>query len=109
VPGWAKAAVDEWLAVAQVEDGVIFRCVSHSGTVWGSGISEKVVRWSCVSLPKKLRSRRWLPMTFVAPLHGSVIQPVESLSKSSPAWTSLGGDHGAVSWLPAAESCARCQ
>src|SRR5271156_472353 len=29
VPGWVKAAVDEWLAVAQVEDGLIFRCVSH--------------------------------------------------------------------------------
>ena len=45
VPGWVKAAVDEWLAVACVEDGLIFRCVTHSGTVWGSGISEKVVWW----------------------------------------------------------------
>ena len=45
VPAWVKAAVDEWLAVARVEDGLIFRCVTHSGTVWGSGISEKVVWW----------------------------------------------------------------
>jgi site-specific recombinase XerD len=45
VPGWVKAAVDEWLAVACIEDGLIFRCVTHSGTVWGSGISEKVVWW----------------------------------------------------------------
>ena len=37
--------MDEWLAVAQIEDGLIFRCVTHSGTVWGSGISEKVVWW----------------------------------------------------------------
>ena len=45
VPGWVKVAVDEWLAVACIEDGLIFRCVTHSGTVWGSGISEKVVWW----------------------------------------------------------------
>jgi integrase len=45
VPAWVKAAVDEWLAVAQIEDGLIFRCFTHSGTVWGSGISEKVVWW----------------------------------------------------------------
>jgi site-specific recombinase XerC len=52
VPGWVKAAVDEWLAVAQVEDGLIFRCVSHSGTVWGSGISEKVVCGRASVCPK---------------------------------------------------------
>src|SRR5579859_1075616 len=45
VPGWVKAAIDDWLAIARIEDGRIFRCVTHSGTVWGSGISEKVVWW----------------------------------------------------------------
>jgi site-specific recombinase XerD len=45
VPGWVKAAVDDWLGVAHIEDGFIFRCVTHSGTVWGAGISEKVVWW----------------------------------------------------------------
>jgi integrase len=35
----------KWLAVACIEDWRIFRCVTHSGTVWGSGTSEKVVRW----------------------------------------------------------------
>jgi hypothetical protein len=43
VPGWVRAAMDEWLNVARVEEGLIFRCVTHSGTIWGSGISEKVV------------------------------------------------------------------
>ena len=33
------------IAAASIEDGVIFRCVTHAGTVWGSGISEKVVWW----------------------------------------------------------------
>src|ERR1700733_14525747 len=45
VPDRVKAAVDEWLTVACIEDGLIFRCVTHSGTIWGSGISEKVVWW----------------------------------------------------------------
>jgi site-specific recombinase XerD len=53
VPAWVKAAVDEWLAVAQIEDGLIFRCVTHSGTVWGSGISEKVVWWAVRQCARK--------------------------------------------------------
>src|SRR5271168_881566 len=57
VPGWVKAAVDEWLAVACVEDGLIFRCVTHSGSVWGSGISEKVVWWVGAPCCRKGRHR----------------------------------------------------
>jgi site-specific recombinase XerD len=53
VPGCVKAAVDDWLAVAHIEDGHIFRCVAHSGTVWGSGISEKVVWWVVHQSAKK--------------------------------------------------------
>ena len=34
-----KAAVDEWLTVARIEDRLKFRCVTHSGTVWDSGIT----------------------------------------------------------------------
>ena len=45
VPEWVKEAIDAWLKAAHIEDGHIFRCVAHSGTVWGSGISEKVVWW----------------------------------------------------------------
>ena len=49
VPGWVKASVDEWLNVARVEEDLIFRCV----TVWGSGISEKVVWWVVRQCVKK--------------------------------------------------------
>jgi site-specific recombinase XerD len=45
MPGWVKAAVDDWLSAANIVEGAIFRCVTHAGTVWGSGISEKVVWW----------------------------------------------------------------
>jgi site-specific recombinase XerD len=47
VPDWAKAAVDEWLTAAPITEGRVFRCVSPRGTVWGAGITEKVV-WHVV-------------------------------------------------------------
>jgi integrase len=45
LPNWVKATVDAWLAAGGREDGFIFRRVTHAGTAWGSGISEKAVWW----------------------------------------------------------------
>jgi integrase len=47
VPDWVKAAVDAWVAAASITDGPLFRCVSRAGTVWGQGITEKVI-WHVV-------------------------------------------------------------
>jgi site-specific recombinase XerD len=47
VPNWVKSAVDSWTAGAGISTGKVFRCVSKSGTVWGDGITEKVV-WHVV-------------------------------------------------------------
>jgi site-specific recombinase XerD len=47
VPDWVKKTIDEWLSVAQINQGNIFRCVCRKGTVWGTGITEKVV-WHVV-------------------------------------------------------------
>jgi len=47
VPEWVKAAVDEWTKAAGVGDGRVFRCVSRKGSVWGNGITEKVI-WHIV-------------------------------------------------------------
>jgi hypothetical protein len=38
-------AIDSWLTIATIENGRIFRCIARCGTVWGSGITEKVVWW----------------------------------------------------------------
>lgn len=46
-PDWVKAAVDAWLAAAQITGGRLFRCVSRMGSVWGHGITEKVI-WHVV-------------------------------------------------------------
>ena len=47
VPDWVKAVLDEWTKAARVSDGRVFRCVSRKGSVWGQGITEKVV-WHIV-------------------------------------------------------------
>ncbi len=47
VPDWVKATVDNWTGAATIGDGRLFRCVSRTGAVWGSGITEKVV-WHTV-------------------------------------------------------------
>jgi integrase len=44
---WLKAAVDDWTVVAGRSNGPIFQCVNKNGSVWGTGISEKVV-WAVV-------------------------------------------------------------
>jgi len=47
VPDWVKSAVDEWTTAAPVKEGRLFRCVSRKGSVWGDGITEKVI-WHVV-------------------------------------------------------------
>ena len=48
MPQWVKDALDSWTAAAVIMTGRIFRAVSRTGTVWGTGISENVV-WHVVS------------------------------------------------------------
>jgi site-specific recombinase XerD len=43
VPGWVKAALDQWTAAAGIVDGRIFRAIARTGKVWGKGVSPNVV------------------------------------------------------------------
>jgi site-specific recombinase XerD len=47
MPDWVKQTVDEWLTVARIRNGRIFRCVCRKGASWGTKITEKVV-WHVV-------------------------------------------------------------
>lgn len=47
VPDWVKDLVDNWLQSAGISNGRIFRRVARAGTVWGSGLTDKVV-WHVV-------------------------------------------------------------
>ena len=43
VPDWVKHLIDDWLCSAGISSGRVFRRVTRAGTIWGSGLSEKVV------------------------------------------------------------------
>ena len=47
VPNWVKKNIDNWVRAAGIGVGRLFRCVSRAGTVWGEGMTEKVV-WHVV-------------------------------------------------------------
>ena len=47
VPGWVKDLIDDWVQAAGISSGRISRRVTRAGTIWGSGVSEKVV-WHVV-------------------------------------------------------------
>lgn len=47
MPDWVKQTIDDWLTVARIGHGRIFRCVCRKGAVWGTAITEKVV-WHVV-------------------------------------------------------------
>ena len=47
VPAWVKTAIDLWTEAADIKAGRLFRCVNRTGSIWGQGISEKIV-WCIV-------------------------------------------------------------
>jgi integrase len=53
VPAWVKAAIDDWIAAAEMDKGIIFRRVNRLGGVWGEGITPKAV-WHVVKAATKL-------------------------------------------------------
>jgi site-specific recombinase XerD len=83
MPNWVKATVDAWLKAASIEDGFIFRCVTHAGTVWGSAISEEVVWWVVRQYAKTADIEQLSLVTFVAPVPGFAIQPEASWNRFS--------------------------
>jgi site-specific recombinase XerD len=61
VPDWVKQFLDEWFSAAEIKTGKLFRCMCRSGTVWGDGITEKVV-WHVVKMyAKKLEIPKLAP------------------------------------------------
>src|SRR5262249_13856348 len=61
VPGWVKQFLDEWFTTAEVTTGKLFRCVCRSGTVWGDGMTEKVVWHVVKTYGKKLEIPKLAP------------------------------------------------
>jgi integrase len=47
IPAWVKAGVDEWKNASGITDGALFRSISKTGRVWGTGMTPKVL-WEIV-------------------------------------------------------------
>jgi integrase len=47
MPDWVKDILDRWTNAAAITNGKIFRRVTKAGTIWGTGMTEKVV-WHVV-------------------------------------------------------------
>ena len=61
VPDWVKQFLDEWFAAARIMHGKLFRCVCRSGTVWGDGMTDKVVWYVVKTHAKKLEIPKLAP------------------------------------------------
>jgi site-specific recombinase XerD len=89
LPDWVKQFLDEWFTAAQITTGKLFRCVCRLGTVWGDGMTEKVV-WHVVKLhAKKLQIPRLAPQIFGDPVPGSVTLQGENWNRFSSCWVTF--------------------
>jgi len=43
VPDWVKKRIDEWTQASGTASGRVFRSINKTGSVWGNGVTEKVV------------------------------------------------------------------
>ena len=89
VPDWVKQIADEWVVAAGVGSGRLFRCVSKSGTVWGEGLTEKVV-WHVV---KEFAAKLGVPslrrMTYAGPAPVCVMPQAAKWNKSNFCWVTF--------------------
>jgi site-specific recombinase XerD len=81
VPAWAKRAVDEWTAAADINGGVIFRQVSRLDKIWGAGITAKAIWHVVKAAAKHADIKNFPPTTYVAPVPGYAISQAENLTR----------------------------
>jgi site-specific recombinase XerD len=61
VPGRVKRRIDEWTQASATDSGPLFRSINKSGTVWGSGVTEKVVWYVVRNFAKGLGIEKIAP------------------------------------------------
>jgi hypothetical protein len=62
VPLWVKQEIDEWLDVAGIEKGPIFRRVLANGRMGKNALTERAVWQLCVSMQRRSGSASWRRM-----------------------------------------------
>jgi len=61
IPAWVKEAIDIWSTAANIKTGKLFRCVNKTGSIWGCGITEKVVSCMVRECASKAKLERLAP------------------------------------------------
>jgi site-specific recombinase XerD len=61
IPAWVKEAIDNWSTAANIKTGRLFRCVNKIGSIWGRGITEKVVWCMARECASKAKIERLAP------------------------------------------------
>jgi len=54
MPSWAKSAIDNWMYLARIEEGFVFRQVNKGGNLRGKGLTEQAIYNIVVSYAEKL-------------------------------------------------------
>lgn len=83
VPEWVKNLVDDWLHSAGISNGRIFRRVTRAGTVWGSGLSEKVVWYVVRQHARKAGMDKLAPHISGEPAPGYAVRPAANSTRFS--------------------------
>lgn len=60
LPAWVKCAVEDW-AAAGLTEGSVFRSINKKGTVWGQGITAKVIWWVVLRYAKQVEIPKLAP------------------------------------------------
>src|SRR6202790_3333114 len=61
IPAWVKEAIGIWSTTANIKTGKLFRCVNKTGSIWGRGITEKVVLFLVRECASKAKNERMAP------------------------------------------------
>src|SRR5712692_7796883 len=107
IPGWVKAAIDEWKNAGGIAEGALFRSINKTGRVWGTGMTPKVL-WEAV---RDAASRAGIAKLAPARPSSQLRQALpprwwRTGSNPVPAWARLDPDHRALPRLQA--EVARC-
>ena len=61
VPDWVKKRIDEWTHASATASGCQFRSINKTGSVWGNGLTEKVVWYVVRNFAKSIGMERITP------------------------------------------------
>ena len=61
VPAWVKKRIDEWTQASGTASGCLFRSINKTGSVWGNGVTEKVVWYVVRNFAKSVGIKKIAP------------------------------------------------